>query len=106
MGNRLRGAKVFVPRSDRANPGLPRALKRQGAQLTEVIAYRTQRPTDLDHENLGQIAEGAADAILFFSPSAVQHFAELYGSEQLRALQDKLAITAGGPGLAKAHSIS
>ncbi len=102
MGNRLQGAKVFLPRSDRANPDLPRALKRQGAQLTEVIAYRTQRPTDLDHENLGQIAEGAADAILFFSPSAVQHFAELYGSEQLRALQDKLAITAVGPVTANA----
>ena len=55
-----------------------------------------------EQRNLGQIAEGAADAVLFFSPSAVQHFAELFGGEQLRALQDKLAIAAVGPVTAKA----
>jgi len=102
LGNRLRGAKVFLPRSDRANPDLPPALKRHGAQVTEVIAYRTLRPTAVDEKNLRQMAEGAADAILFFSPSAVQNFAELFGSEQLRALQDKLTITAVGPVTANA----
>ena len=102
LGSRLQGAKVFLPRSDRANPDLPPALRRHGAQVTEVIAYRTVRPTDMDQRNLKQIAEGAADAVLFFSPSAVQHFAELFGSEQLRALQDKLAITAVGPVTANA----
>ena len=97
LGDRLQGARVFLPRSDRANPDLPAALKRRGAQVTEVIAYRTLKPTDVDQRNLRQMAEGAADAVLFFSPSAVQHFAELFGGEQLRALQDKLAITAVGP---------
>jgi uroporphyrinogen III methyltransferase/synthase len=102
LGSRLQGAKVFLPRSDRANPDLPPALKRHGALVTEVIAYRTLRPTEVDQEKLRQIAEGAADAVLFFSPSAVQHFAELVGSEQLRALQDRLAITAVGPVTANA----
>ena len=102
LGSRLQGAQVFLPRSDRANPDLPPALKRHGAQVTEVIAYRTLRPTDVDQRNLKQLAEGAADAVLFFSPSAVQHFAELLGREQLRALQDKLAITAVGPVTANA----
>ena len=102
LGKRLNGGKVFLPRSDRANPDLPPALKRHGAQVTEVIAYRTLRPTEVDQRNLRQIAEGGADAVLFFSPSAVQYFAELFGSEQLRALQDKLAITAVGPVTANA----
>ena len=102
LGNQLRGAKVFLPRSDRANPDLPRTLKRHGAQVTEVIAYCTLRPTDAEQRNLRQIAEDTADAVLFFSPSAVQHFAELFGGEQLRALQDKLAITAVGPVTANA----
>jgi len=102
LGNRLQGAKVFLPRSDRGNPDLPRALKRHGAKVTEVIAYRTLRPTAVDERSLRQIAEGAADAVLFFSPSAVQHFAELFGGEQLRALEDKLAITAVGPVTANA----
>jgi uroporphyrinogen III methyltransferase/synthase len=102
LGNWLRGAKVFLPRSDRANPDLPRALKRHGARVTEVIAYRTLRPTEVEQRNLGQIAEVTADAVLFFSPSAVKYFAELFGGEQLRALQDKLAITAVGPVTANA----
>jgi uroporphyrinogen-III synthase len=102
LGDRLQGAKVFLPRSDRANPDLPAALKRHGAQITEVIAYRTLRPTDVDQKHLRQIAEGVADAVLFFSPSAVHYFAELFGSAQLHALQDKLAITAVGPVTANA----
>jgi len=97
LGGRLAGARVFLPRSDRANPDLPLALKRNGAQVREVIAYRTLRPTDADQKKLRQIAEGTADAVLFFSPSAVQYFVELFGSEQLCALQDKLAVTAVGP---------
>ena len=104
LGKWLSGAKVFLPRSDRANPDLPPALKRNGAKVTEVIAYRTLRPTDVDQRNLRQIAEGGADAVLFFSPSAVQYFTELFGGEQLRALQDKLAITAVGPVTASALS--
>jgi uroporphyrinogen-III synthase len=102
LGQRLRGAKVFLPRSDRANPDLPPALERHGAVVTEVTAYRALRPTAVDKRNLRQIADGAADAILFFSPSAVQHFAELCGGEQLWALQDKLAIAAVGPVTANA----
>ncbi len=102
LGSKLHGAKVLLPRSDRANPDLPAALKRFGAQVTEVIAYRTLRPSEADRDGLEKIVNGQADAILFFSPSAVQHFAELVGAEQLRQIQDKLAITAVGPVTANA----
>ena len=102
LGIRLAGAKVFLPRSDRSNPDLPIALKRHGAQVTEVIAYRTLLPAEADRGNLKKIVEGEADAVLFFSPSAVHHFAELLGAEQLRQLQDRLTITAVGPVTAKA----
>ena len=102
LGSKLQGSKVLLPRSDRANPDLPAALKRFGAQVTEVVAYRTVRPTQSDQESLKNIVAGQADAILFFSPSAVQHFAELVGAEKLRTMQDMLAITAVGPVTAKA----
>jgi uroporphyrinogen III methyltransferase / synthase len=97
LGERLREKKVFLPRSDRANPDLPAALKRYGAQVTEVFAYRTLRPTSTDEQSLKQIADGAANAVLFFSPSAVHYFAELFDGDQMRALQDRLAMTAVGP---------
>lgn len=97
LGERLLGKSVLLPRSDRANPDLPAALKKQGAHVTEVVAYRTLQPTDVDKQNLSRIATGDTDAILFFSPSAVHHFTELAGVERLRGLQDRLAITAVGP---------
>jgi uroporphyrinogen III methyltransferase / synthase len=102
LGDRLLGRSVLLPRSDRANPDLPEALKKHGAQVTEVVAYRTLQPTEVDKENLGRIAAGGADAILFFSPSAVHNFAESAGTEQFRGLQDRLAITAVGPVTARA----
>jgi len=97
LGAGLRGARVFLPRSDRANPGLPAALKRNGADVTEVIAYRTLRPSSVDEKTLREISEGVADAVLFFSPSAVHHFSELFSGEKLHTLEDRLAITAVGP---------
>ncbi len=102
LGSKLQGAKVMLPRSDRADPDLPEALQRYGAQVTEVIAYRTLRPGETDQGGLKKIAGGQADAVLFFSPSAVQHFAELFGSKQLGQIQDKLAVTAVGPVTANA----
>jgi uroporphyrinogen-III synthase len=102
LGERLREQQVLLPRSDRANPELPAALRGHGAQVTEVVAYRNLIPGAVDKQNLGKIAAGGADAILFFSPSAVQHFGELLGSERLRTLQEQIAITAVGPVTANA----
>ena len=102
LGKRLEGMRVFLPRSDRANPDLPVALRRLGAEVQEVAAYRTLWPTEIDQRKLRNIADGEADAVLFFSPSAVQHYIELFGGEQLRAMQEKLGIAAVGPVTAKA----
>ena len=102
IGEQLRGKRVLLPRSDRANPDLPTALQGLGAQVTEVVAYRTIRPSDADQERIANIAKGEADAILFFSPSAVSTFVELVGRERLGALQNRVAITAIGPVTARA----
>jgi len=102
LGSRLAGTKVLLPRSDRANPDLPAALTRYGAEVREVVAYRTLRPTEVNGVNCKTIVDDRADAILFFSPSAVQNFAELFGSERLLGSPEKLAIAAVGPVTAKA----
>ena len=101
LGSRIQGLKVLLPRSNRANPDLPAALRRYGADVSEVIAYQTLQVAEVDRERWERIAEGEADAVLFFSPSAVQNFAELFGAEKLLALQTKLAIIAVGPVTAK-----
>ena len=40
---------------------------------------------------------GEVEAILFFSPTAVEHFIGIVGKEKLRKLQSRLAISAVGP---------
>jgi uroporphyrinogen III methyltransferase / synthase len=97
LGERLRNKSVFLPRSDRANPDLPVALRKLGANLTEVIAYRTFAPADTTRARANAVLDGEADAILFFSPSAVHNFADLAGRVRLAAAQEKLAVIAVGP---------
>lgn len=102
LGNRLDAAKVLLPRSDRANPDLPAVLRRHGAIVIEVVAYRTVRPADLNRSTRAEIANGEAHAVLFFSPSAVQNAPVLFGFEGLRMPKDKIAFVAVGPVTAKA----
>jgi uroporphyrinogen-III synthase len=102
MGEKLRGQSVFLPRSDRANPDLPRLLREYGAEVTEVIAYRTVTPVNLDREIIAAILQGDAEVILFFSPTAVEHFAVVVGEQNFQALQHQLALTAVGPITAEA----
>ena len=102
LGHRLRNKSVFLPRSDRANPDLPAALRKLGAKVTEVIAYRTIAPDDTNQSRVNAVVDREADAILFFSPSAVHNFSDLAGRGRLSALQEKLLIVAVGPVTARA----
>ena len=91
----LRGKRVFLPRSDRAAGELVPRLQRLGAEVTEVIAYRTSDTTEVDPA--GREAVAACSAILFFSPSAVQSFVALQKSSALNSLTDSVVVGAIGP---------
>jgi uroporphyrinogen-III synthase len=97
LASHLRHQNVFLPRSDRANPDLPAALKKLGAQLTEVVAYRTLPPSDVDRERVTKVLGQGTDAAIFFSPSAVHNLADLIGKQAVTELQNKIGIAAVGP---------
>ena len=97
LGKRVQSQSILLPRSDRANPDLPKLLRDYGAEVTEVIAYRTVTPVNLDRDKIAGIVNGESEALLFFSPTAVEHFAAIVGDKMLSVLQDRLAITAVGP---------
>jgi uroporphyrinogen-III synthase len=102
LGELVRDKKIFLPRSDRANPDLPVALRQYDAQVSEVVAYRTVAPSDTDKRKWKEVLDSGADAILFFSPSAVIHLTEQLAAGQLLAAQDRIALVAIGPVTAKA----
>ena len=97
LAAQLRNKAVFLPRSDRANPDLPAALKKLGAKVTEIVAYHTLPPTNVDRARVSEVLDENSDVALFFSPSAVNNLADLIGRESLAALQSKIAIAAVGP---------
>jgi uroporphyrinogen-III synthase len=72
--------------------------------VTEVVAYRTVTPVNLDQKKVAEIMNAEVDAILFFSPTAVEHFAVVAGKEAFVALQKCVAVTAVGPITASALS--
>ncbi|HEY2459466.1 MAG TPA: uroporphyrinogen-III synthase [Candidatus Acidoferrum sp.] len=96
IGRVLKGRRVFLPRSNRANPDLPAALREHGALLTEVTVYKTVRPANASREGLEGIFLSVVDAVLFFSPSAVHNFAEIGGRERIAGLQKDIAVAAIG----------
>jgi uroporphyrinogen-III synthase len=93
----VHGTHVFLPRSDRANPELITVLERHGAKVTPVVAYKTVPPRGELLEACGAVFRGGADAVLFFSPSAVHHLRDLLGSQRFRDLGRQTIFVAIGP---------
>ena len=100
--SQLDGARVLLPRSDRANPDLPATLKKLGAEVTEVIAYRTVKPAEVDCKATEEIRFGEWHAALFFSPSAVKFASWLFSMRPVSVQQDEPVIIAVGLVTAKA----
>ena len=88
--------RVFLPRSDRANPDLIEVLNLHGCQVTAVVAYKTVSPNSNSPE-AHEILRDGADAILFFSPSAVHHLRDLLGAQRFRDLSRQSIFVAIGP---------
>jgi len=97
LGDQVNGKRVFLPRSDRANPDLIWALARHGAQVIPLVAYKTVA-ADADLQKIEEIvSKRKVDAVLFFSPSAVHHLREMMGAERFREFGRQAAFVAIGP---------
>ncbi len=93
----IAGKKIVLPRSDRARPDLPDALKAAGAEVTEVVAYHTGGVGVIEPGVMRAIRETQVDVISFFSPSAVENMRAELGEELLSLLGAKAALVAAGP---------
>ncbi len=90
------GTRVLFPRSSRALPVLPAGLRRLGAQVLEVEAYRTDAaPLDVDACR-ATIEREAVGAVTFTSPSCVEELEQALGHEYFeRLLSSSAAIALG-----------
>jgi uroporphyrinogen-III synthase len=89
----LAGKKVLLPHGNLASSDLPDALRVAGADVTEVICYRTLEAGSAAPEALEAVRRGDVDVVSFFSGSAFHSLFGLFGKESLC----RVAIAAIGP---------
>lgn len=96
IGGALNGQRVLLPRSDRAGRDLPVALKALGAEVVEIVAYRTGGVGAAEPGVLQAMREGRVDVVSFYSPSAVENVRGELGAEILAGLGTRAAFAAVG----------
>ena len=101
----LKGARFLLPRADIAREVLVDELRKAGAEVTDVVAYRTvlaeiEREGDPDIYRM--LLEKRIDVVTFTSPSTVRNFAHVFGAEQAADLLRTTAVASIGPVTAEA----
>jgi len=91
----LKGQRVLMPRADIGRSSLPVALRKRGAEVTELQAYRTAVPKDAGQAT--RLIEDPPDYIVFSSGSAARNLAGLLEPEALAALAAHTTFAAIGP---------
>jgi uroporphyrinogen-III synthase len=102
LRDELQGKRVLLPRSDRADDRLPKALRDAGAIVTEAVAYRTTPPADFDSDVLAKVRRAEVDAIIFASASAFYNLRNALNETELSLLSSRVQFTAIGPTTARA----
>jgi uroporphyrinogen III methyltransferase/synthase len=101
----LAGTRLLLPRADIAREVLPDQLREAGAEVTDIIAYRTVvagGERDSDHDIYRMLLERQIDAVTFTSASTVRNFARMLGEEQAADLLNTTVVAAIGPVTAEA----
>jgi uroporphyrinogen III methyltransferase/synthase len=102
LAGSVRGRRVLLPRSERADDRLPAALREAGAEVSEVVAYRTTAPKSLDPHALESVRGGEVDAVIFASPSAFHNLCGWIPANELAELSQRVEFAAIGPTTARA----
>jgi len=77
----LRGSRVLLPRAEEARSVLPESLRERGAEVVEVVAYRTVPDGAEADEVRRRLVAGEIDLVTFTASSTVRNFVELVGTE-------------------------
>jgi uroporphyrinogen III methyltransferase/synthase len=101
----VQGVKVLLPRADIGREIIASELRERGADVTEVVAYRTVA-TEADREGEPDIyrllLDRRIDVVTFASASAVRTFVNILGPEPAVDLLRTTLVAAVGPVTASA----
>jgi uroporphyrinogen III methyltransferase/synthase len=99
------GLKVLVPRADIGREVVADGLRKRGADVTEVVAYRTivaDPERDGGPDVYRMLLEHRIDVVTFTSASAVRNFVKVLGAEPAADLLRTTLVASIGPVTAEA----
>lgn len=97
LSGKIAGKLILLPRSDRANPELVEKLEGLGSRVKEIVAYKTVRPDEQSGAMVEKLVKEGADAVLFFSPSAIHHLQDILGDQNFHEFSQRTLFAAIGP---------
>jgi len=77
----LNGTRVLIPAAEAARPVLADGLRARGAEVTEVVAYRTVQDGAGASEVRRRVEAGEIDLLTFTAGSTAKSFAALVGTD-------------------------
>ncbi len=93
-GDYLKGERILLPRADIAPQWLPEQLSKLGFQVTQVVAYRTEREKKIQPGIKKMLKNGKIDFVVFTSSSTVKNFLALIPKKKLHP---KIKFVSIGP---------
>jgi len=94
------GQKILLPHADIGRELLGDELRKQGADVTEVIAYRTiavEPEREGEPDIYRMLLERRIDVVTFTSPSSVRNFVRIVGAEPAADLLRDIQVASIGP---------
>ena len=94
------GRRVLLVRPDHLRDVLAADLRRRGATVTDLVAYRTvpeSQDTPAAQTLYRMLLDGLIDAALFTSATGVRHFVDLFGRDQAADLLNTTIVASIGP---------
>jgi uroporphyrinogen III methyltransferase/synthase len=107
--NDVRGLRVLLPRADIGRELIGDELRRQGAEVTEVVAYRTviaEPEREGEPDIYRMLLERRIDVVTFTSASAVRNFVRVLGAEPAADLLRATIVASIGPVTAEAAALA
>ena len=104
----VRGKKVLLPHADIGREVIADALRKQGADVTGVVAYRTviaEPERDGEPDIYRMLLDRRIDVVTFTSPSAVRNFVRVLGAEPAADLLGGTIVASIGPVTADAAGV-
>jgi len=105
----VKGLKILLPHADIGRELIADELRKQGADVTEIVAYRTiavEADREGEPDIYRMLLERSIDVVTFTSASAVRNFVRILGAEPAADLLAATVVACIGPVTAEAAAQS